>query len=74
MVVEVVPVCVVVYPVPVDAVWSTAAMMLVLTKSISIIWFLTGTISFDEGSTVTRICVDVEPSEPVIVCFNVVVY
>ena len=60
--VDVVPVDVTVYPKPVVACASTVPPVVVLTKSISSIWFLTGTTSFEFGITVIRICVDEEPS------------
>ena len=41
---------------------SAEAVTLVLVKSISSIWFLTGTISFELGVTIILICVEVASS------------
>jgi len=56
------PVVVVENVCPVDVIASTEAVISVLTKSNSNIWFLTGTISNESGITLTLICEDATPS------------
>ena len=76
VVVAVVPEPVVVVVVPDVVAVSMLPFKLVLTKSISNIWFLTGTISFELGVTIILICDDVKLSTlrtPVILTLLIVI-